>query len=442
MTAPHTPGGAMAPAGRRRQAPVAVARTVALAVVLAVALAVVAAGCAISGAGPATDAGPAPTRPVPVTAASAGTGTAPVGTAAPGAGAGLTSGPTTTVSVWLTRAGSVEAVRRAVPAVSGIGARAVRALLDGPTGSEAAAGLGSAVPPGTRLLGLIIDKGVARVDMSGDFEAGGSGDRSLVLRLAQVTCTLGQFPTVDGVRFSLDGSPVGVLAGDGSVVDRPVTCDGYRQALAPSAPSSAPPDAPGIWPYTTAAEGDAAAGPSGVGTPLGDAPATAVAFAARWLGMSDAVAFDARAVGPRATEVGVGPGSAGGQPPAAPVATTVVSVAQLGSSAAWTVTGTRAPTIVVDAPAAGARVASPVHLAGRATAFEGVVAVSVRQDGMLAGDSLGDGTVIGRGDGVLGPFDTTLAYRAPTEMGGAVVFASRSAADGRVVAASVVRVRF
>jgi len=50
-------------------------------------------------------------------------------------------------------------------------------------------------------------KGVARVDLSSDFETGGSS-RSLQLRLAQVVYTLTQFPTVSAVRFSVDGTPV------------------------------------------------------------------------------------------------------------------------------------------------------------------------------------------------------------------------------------------
>ena len=35
-------------------------------------------------------------------------------------------------------------------------------------------------------------------------------------RLAQVVYTLTQFPTVDGVVFSLDGEPIDVLGGEGS----------------------------------------------------------------------------------------------------------------------------------------------------------------------------------------------------------------------------------
>jgi len=87
-------------------------------------------------------------------------------------------------------------------------------------------------------------------------------------------------------------------------------------------------------------------------------------------------------------------------------------------------------------------VSSPLALTGRASAFEGHVDVSVREDAMVAGASLGEGFVTGRGDGELGPFSGQIAFRPPSRPGGAVVFFERSAADGQVLRATVVRVRF
>jgi len=81
--------------------------------------------------------------------------------------------------------------------------------------------VGSEIPGGTQLLGLSIAGGVATVDLSHDFESGG-GSVSMLLRVAQVVFTLTQFPTVERVRFFLDGAPAAAIGGEGVVVDPPV----------------------------------------------------------------------------------------------------------------------------------------------------------------------------------------------------------------------------
>lgn len=180
-----------------------------------------AAACGAGGGG-VVDAGPGPTR-----APGAGGPSAAPPQTAPAVGQ---LGATTRVSLWFTRGDALQAVTRSVPKVTGIGAEAVKALLAGPTPEDTRAGLGTAIPPGTRFLGLTIGNGVARVDLSRQFEAPTDGGQAL--RLAQVTCTLDQFDSVQGVRFSIDGELVGVLSGGGAVVDEPVTCADYRRLLA------------------------------------------------------------------------------------------------------------------------------------------------------------------------------------------------------------------
>jgi hypothetical protein len=137
----------------------------------------------------------------------------------------------TTVVVYLTQGEQVAAVPRSVARVARIGTVTLEALLAGPTAQERSAGYGSEIPATTRLRGLSISGGVAIVDLSGDFESGG-GTLGLTLRLAQVVCTLDQFPTVDGVRFALDGTVVDVFSGDGIIIDEPVACGDYADLVA------------------------------------------------------------------------------------------------------------------------------------------------------------------------------------------------------------------
>ncbi|MCA1656609.1 MAG: GerMN domain-containing protein, partial [Actinobacteria bacterium] len=356
----------------------------------------------------------------------------------PASGSASGSGPTTAVALYLTQGDTLHRIVRSVPKVAGIGAATLRALLAGPTPEEAKSGVGTAVPSGTRLLGLTIEGGVARVDLSRQFEVTGN-EEAVTLSLAQVTCTLGQFDTVKGVRFALDGKDVSVLSGDGTVTDRPLTCDRYgRFEPAPKSPD------PGIWPYTSAEESDAAV--AGGDRTFLDPVAAAREFATRYLGMVDPFVFDFAEGGPGDGEVGIGFRYSEGRTPVAnPKPTTSVVVRQLGrrgDSGAWTVTAAWSPNIEVSEPQPLSRVSSPLPLTGRASAFEGHVNVSVREDAMVAGASLGEGFVTGRGDGELGPFSGHVAFRSPSKPAGAVVFSDRSAADGQMLRATVVRVTF
>lgn len=120
-------------------------------------------------------------------------------------------------------------VLRAVegPAVA---SSAIRALISGPTPAEADKELSSAIPGDTLLLGLTIEGGLATIDLSKEFEAGG-GSFNILSRLAQVVYTLTQFPTVDQVLFHIDGQPVEVFSGEGVVLDGPVDRDDYSTIL-------------------------------------------------------------------------------------------------------------------------------------------------------------------------------------------------------------------
>jgi germination protein M len=109
-----------------------------------------------------------------------------------------------------------------VPKTQAVATAAMNALLKGSAVQrDGFADISSAIPGGTKLLGLTIKNGVATVDLSGEFAKGG-GSASSQFRLAQVVYTLTQFPTVKSVLFKVDGTTVTVFGSEGIVLDGPV----------------------------------------------------------------------------------------------------------------------------------------------------------------------------------------------------------------------------
>lgn len=96
-------------------------------------------------------------------------------------------------------------------------------LLQGPAGVRDAT---TAIPPDTRINDIQVVDGIATVDLSEEFEQGGSG-RALALRVAQVVFALTEDRSVEGVLFSIEGIPGPVVTGGGEVVFRPVTREDY-----------------------------------------------------------------------------------------------------------------------------------------------------------------------------------------------------------------------
>lgn len=137
---------------------------------------------------------------------------------------------TQTVRVYFARGEYLGVVTRTVPETPAIARAAMEELLSGPSAAEADWGFSSEVPDGTRLLGLTIEGGTARVDLSGDFESGG-GMLSVTMRLAQVVYTLTQFPGVERVVLMMDGQVVDVFTGEGLMLDEPQTRAGFEYVL-------------------------------------------------------------------------------------------------------------------------------------------------------------------------------------------------------------------
>jgi germination protein M len=123
-------------------------------------------------------------------------------------------------------------VLRTFPETTAVASMAMQALLEGPNDAEMeiSPAMYTAIPDGSRLLGLMIKDGIATVDLTGAFASGG-GTYSMSARLAQVVYTLTQFPTVDRVVFELDGKPVTEFSSEGIILDGPVGRADYRDML-------------------------------------------------------------------------------------------------------------------------------------------------------------------------------------------------------------------
>jgi hypothetical protein len=136
---------------------------------------------------------------------------APSASADPGSSAAPTPTPSGTTIVrayfWLGGLPGSEglvAVLREIPGTKSVAKAAVNALLGGPTTGEKGRAITTAVPAGSQLLDLSIDKGVATINLSAEFMSGGESS-SVQTRLGQVTYTLTQFPTVKSVVFQIEG---------------------------------------------------------------------------------------------------------------------------------------------------------------------------------------------------------------------------------------------
>lgn len=163
------------------------------------------------------------TRPATTTAPS---------TSGPTSSTTATTPATMDVRVYFMQGDKIGVAHRTITATQQVATAAMTELLAGPTASDSAAGLTTAIPSGTLLLGINIAGGTATVDLTGAF-AGGGGSLSMTARLAEVTYTLTQFPTITGVDFRLDGKAVTVFGGEGIILDHPATRTGF-ESLTPA----------------------------------------------------------------------------------------------------------------------------------------------------------------------------------------------------------------
>jgi hypothetical protein len=113
---------------------------------------------------------------------------------------------TLTVQVWFHRDGKLFATTRTRPVTQNTSNLALTELAAGPSTVESSAGVGSALPIGTRFdIKGISAEGIETVSFPASFYDGeGAG---LLIRQAQVVYTLTQFRSVKSVLFLSDGAP-------------------------------------------------------------------------------------------------------------------------------------------------------------------------------------------------------------------------------------------
>lgn len=120
-------------------------------------------------------------------------------------------------------AGTVVPVTRTVRArgTAPLAAAALRGLLAGPTDAERASGLTTAIPAGTSLRSVRLERGVLIADFDRSVESGG-GSASMLGRFWQIVYTATQFPDASRVRILIDGQQRESMGGEGVLIDKPI----------------------------------------------------------------------------------------------------------------------------------------------------------------------------------------------------------------------------
>jgi hypothetical protein len=132
-------------------------------------------------------------------------------------------------TIFLVQGERLAPVERDVPAPA-TGEGVLEALERGPTRSEAALGLRSALVGRDVMRSIGISGGIASVDLGPDFTD--IVGRDQIMALAQIVSTVTGLAGVGRVSFTLEGVPVGVPRGDGAVTTESVSRDDYA-LLAP-----------------------------------------------------------------------------------------------------------------------------------------------------------------------------------------------------------------
>ena len=93
-------------------------------------------------------------------------------------------------------------------------------VVAGPAPHESAGGIRSAISPGTRIRRAVLLDGVASIDLSEPFADVQGEDQ--ITAIAQIVFSCTAVPGVERVQFRLEGRPLEVPAGDGTLTTRPL----------------------------------------------------------------------------------------------------------------------------------------------------------------------------------------------------------------------------
>jgi spore germination protein GerM len=104
-------------------------------------------------------------------------------------------------------------------------ATALEQLLEGPQDGKTAF---TAIPPGTKLLSVKVDKDTIRVNLSREFTKGG-GSTSMMGRVGQIVYTATSLNPNAKVYIDVDGKRLDVLGGEGLEIEQPLTRESFNQ---------------------------------------------------------------------------------------------------------------------------------------------------------------------------------------------------------------------
>jgi spore germination protein GerM len=107
----------------------------------------------------------------------------------------------------------------------------IGALMAGPTDTEQAKGITTALPPDLTL--TVVDTQETRVVLELSGETDGRSATENVLTVGQIVLSVTALPTVDEVTFARDGVPVEALLADGALTTDPLTAADYEALRAP-----------------------------------------------------------------------------------------------------------------------------------------------------------------------------------------------------------------
>lgn len=149
---------------------------------------------------------------------------APPTTAAPTTTTTSTPNTTTVQLYFIVGEGLVELERELLPPVSA--PRLLAELGMGPTEREGRQGIVTYLPEGSGVDGVTVTGGIASVSLGEEFL--GVAPEDLRLALAQLVFTLTGRPGVGRVTFKLNGEPIDVPRGDGTLTSDSVSRDSYE----------------------------------------------------------------------------------------------------------------------------------------------------------------------------------------------------------------------